>query len=82
MPLNHRGIRCGNSSVPDPPDILESAENGSKFRRLLRVSVYGSRGVTQVDLLSPTIFIVVVDAVLHNWVRMMLKSMEEWSGHG
>ena len=32
----------------------------------------GARGVTQGDLLSPTIFNAVVDAVVHHWVKMAL----------
>ena len=37
----------------------------------------GSRGMTQVDPLSPTIFNVAVDAVVKHWVTAMVKSAEE-----
>ena len=36
----------------------------------------GERGVTQGDLLSPTIFIVVVDAVVCHWVTLVVKESE------
>ena len=36
----------------------------------------GSRGVTQVDPLSPTIFNFVVDAVVQHWVTVMVNSAE------
>ena len=34
-------------------------------------------GVTQGDLLSPTIFNVVVDAVVRHWVMMVLEEAEK-----
>ena len=37
----------------------------------------GARGVTQGDPLSPTIFNVVVDAVMWHWVAVMLEGAEE-----
>ena len=36
----------------------------------------GARGVTQGDPLSPTIFNVVVDAVVRHWVKMALEEAE------
>ena len=42
----------------------------------------GARGVIQGDPLSPTIFNVVVDAVVQHLVSVMLDSAEEWGGHG
>ena len=44
MPINTRGIRFGTSGVPAPPDILGSADNGCKGRRLLRIGVSGLQG--------------------------------------
>ena len=41
-----------------------------------------SRDVTQGDLLSPTIFNVVVDTVVRHWVTVMVDSAEERSGCG
>ena len=40
----------------------------------------GSRGVTQGDPLSPTMFNVVVDAVVRHWVAVMVECAEERSG--
>ena len=40
----------------------------------------GARGVTQGDPLSPTIFNVVVDAVLCHWVTMALEEAEKRGG--
>ena len=37
----------------------------------------GEQGVTQGDSLSPTIFNVVVDAVVHNWVTSVIVDAEE-----
>ena len=34
----------------------------------------GARGMTQVDPLSPTIFNVVLDAVVQHWVTVILES--------
>ena len=44
------------------------------------LSFQGSRGVTQGGPLSPTIFNVVVDAVVQHWVAVMVESAENWSG--
>ena len=41
-----------------------------------------ARGVTQGDPLSPTIFNVVVDAVVRNWVTMVIASAEERGERG
>ena len=38
----------------------------------------GERGVTQSDPLSPTIFNVVVDAVVRHWVTLAVKEAETW----
>ena len=37
----------------------------------------GERGVTQGDPLSPTIFNLVVDAVVHHWFTMKLEEVEK-----
>ena len=42
-----------------------------------RVAFKGDPGVTQVDPLSPTIFNVVVDAVVRHWVTVMVEGAEE-----
>ena len=39
----------------------------------------GSRGVTQEEPLSPTIFNVVVDAVVQHWFAVMMGSADEQS---
>ena len=38
--------------------------------------------MNQGHLLSPTIFNVVVDAVVHNWVTVVIAGAEEWGEHG
>ena len=40
----------------------------------------GSRGASQGDLLSPTIFNMMVDVVVRHWVAVMVESAEERSG--
>ena len=42
----------------------------------------GSRRVTQGDLLSPTIFNVVVDVVMRNWVTVVISCTEELGERG
>ena len=42
-----------------------------------RKSFKGVLGVTQVDPLSPTIFNVVVDAVVRHWVTVVIVDAEE-----
>ena len=41
-----------------------------------------ARGVTQGDPLSPTIFNVVVDAVVCNWVTVVIADVKEWGERG
>ena len=41
----------------------------------------GSRGVTQVDPLSSTVFIMMVNAVLLHWEEVMVESVEDQRGH-
>ena len=47
-----------------------------------RAAFKGARGVTQGYPLPPTIFNVVVDAVVRHWVAVMVESAEEWGRHG
>ena len=42
----------------------------------------GSCGVTQGDTISPTIFNVVVDVVVRQWVKVMVEVAEEQCEHG
>ena len=42
----------------------------------------GERGVTQGDPLSPTIFNVVVDVVVHNWLQLATQEAERRGGRG
>ena len=42
----------------------------------------GAQGMTQGDPLSPTIFNVVVDAVLRHWVMIMLDEAEKRGERG
>ena len=42
----------------------------------------GERGVTQGDPLSPTIFNVVVDAVVRQWLRLATQEAERWGERG
>ena len=61
------------------------SKGGNYWRRLTMVAraggYYGTafggeRGVTQGDPLSPTIFNVVVDAVVRHWVNGIIEEME------
>ena len=42
----------------------------------------GGRGVTQGDPLSPTIFNVVVDAVVRQWLLLATQEAESWGERG
>ena len=54
------------------------ARAGSYYGTAFQVA----RGVTQGDLLSPTIFNVVVDAVVRHWVTVMVDGAEEQGERG
>ena len=60
----------------------------SRMRMVMKAEGYygttfkGARGVTQVYLLSSTIFNVVVGVVVRHWVKVMVESAEERGGHG
>ena len=54
------------------------AKAGGYYRAALK----NARGVTQGDPLSPTIFNVMVDAVVRHWFTVMVESVEEWGGRG
>ena len=45
-------------------------------------SFKGDRGVTQGDLLLPTIFNVVVDEVVRHWVTLAMTEYEKWGKSG
>ena len=47
-----------------------------------RMAFQGARGVTQGDPLSPTIFNVMVDAVVRNWVTVVIAGAEERGEQG
>ena len=47
-----------------------------------RTGFKGGRGVTQGDPLSPTIFNVVVDAVVRHWVTLAVTEAETRGGQG
>ena len=69
-------MECFPPSLSVPPDVLGAADNGGKDGRLLRAAFKGARGVTQGDLLSPTIFNVLVDASVRHWVTVMVEGAE------
>ena len=50
--------------------------------RYYREAFTGARVVMQVELLSPTIFNVVVDVVVRYWVSMMVEGAEERGERG
>ena len=52
--------------MPDPPDILESAEYGGEGGRVLRGGVYGGSGSDTGRPATPHHFNVVVDAVVRH----------------
>ena len=80
MPINTRGIRFGTSGVPAPPDILGSADNGCKGRRLLRIGVSGLQGRDAGGLAIPHHFQHGGGCGGETWVEVMVESAEERSG--
>ena len=59
-------------------DILGDTDNGGEGGGGYYGEEFkGARGVTQGDPLSPTIFNVVVDAVVRHWVTMALDEAEK-----
>ena len=74
MTGNSVGIWRGVSNPRHPPDILGSVADGSGSRGLLRDIVPGITGVVEEDPLSPTIFNVVVDAMVRHWVEVMAET--------
>ena len=50
---------------------------GSRAGGYYRTAFQGARGVTKGDPLSPTIFNVLVDAVVRNWVTVVIAGAEE-----
>ena len=58
--------------------VLGEAEDGGEGGRVLRCTLpRRERGVTQGDPLSPTIFNVVVDAVVCHWESLMVDEREK-----
>ena len=68
------GIRRGTPIQEGSPDLLETPHDGGVSRGIIRDFFKGERGVTQENPLSPTIFNVVVDAVLRHCVRESLRT--------
>ena len=54
----------------------------AKLGRYYGAAFKGTRGVTQGDPISSTIFNVVVDVVVRYWFTVMVESAEERSGRG
>ena len=63
--------------MPAPLDILGSAEDGGGGRRVLQGGVHGCSCSDAGRPNFPTIFNVVVDAVVHLWVSDMVEGAEE-----
>ena len=82
MSGNYVGLRCGSSILPHPLEVLGSVTDGCKSGRLIRDIISMFQGVTQWYSLSPTIFNVVLDAVVRNWVEEMVESAggQGWRG--
>ena len=70
---NPGGLRRGALILTHPLDVLGLVADGREIRRILRDIISGIQGVTQGDPLSPTIFNVVVDAVVRHWVEEMAE---------
>ena len=59
--------------MSDTPDLLETADDGCKAGGYYGAGFKGDRGVMQGDPLYPTIFTVVVGAVVQHWVVVMVE---------
>ena len=74
MPGYPGGIWHGDQGPPPPTQVLGEAEDGGADGRLLRRTLpWRERDVTQRDPLLPTIFNVVVDAVVCHWEYLVAE---------
>ena len=72
----------GPLSEAAPIDVLEAAHDGRKGRWLLRDGVPGSARGDAGRSALPAIFNVLVDAVVRNWVTVLIAGAEEQGEHG
>ena len=70
-------VRCGSPILAAPPYVLEAVDDGIKGGGYYGTAFQGARGVTQGDPLSPTIFNMVVGALVRHWVTVMVEGSEE-----
>ena len=82
MPRDIGTVQGGTSILVTTEDVLGGDDDGGTGGRVLRVRLKVARGVTQGDPLSPTIFNVVVDAVVRHWVTMALDEAEKRGERG
>ena len=67
------GVRSQAKDGTLPNDVKGETHHGIPNRMLLRRPVHRVQGVNQVNLLSSTIFIMVLDAVIHHWETRLFR---------
>ena len=66
----------GTTSKTAAAGVLEKVHDGGTGGRVFQDRIKGAKGVTQGDPLSPTIFNVVVDVVVRQWVTLAVEEAE------
>jgi hypothetical protein len=64
-------VRRGRKNFTTSHKLLEFPTGRRSTTRLLRVPFHAERGTTQGDIISPTIFNIVVDAVVRTWFHRL-----------
>ena len=77
-----KGYRVGNRVRPLLREYWDKSTMVSRAGGYYRTGFKGERGVTKGDPLSPTIFNVVVDTVVHHWVTLAVNEAETQGGAG
>ena len=66
--------------MPDPPPVLRKVDDGGSRGWVIRKGVPRFLGDNPRRPVSPTIFDMVVDAVLHHWVLLVMGGVVGMDG--